>query len=153
MLVRDYTNSDKPACLAIFSSNIPVYFAEHELQEFDEFLDGTGSMYLVAEDADGRVVGCGGYYVRDGVGRLCWGMVDRSRHRGGFGSVLLSARLDRLFHEQGVEWVSITTSQHSCGFFERVGFQTESVEENGLADGLHAHVMNLAKGDYLSRSP
>ena len=152
MLIRSYSTKDKLACLEVFSSNIPIFFAENELDEFAIFLDGDTSTYLVVE-SEGEIFGCGGYYVRDGVGRLSWGMVKKDSHRSGFGSALLFARLDRLFNEHRVDIVAIDTSQYSSGFFEHFGFRTENVCENGLVTGLHKYQMTLKKEVHLKRNP
>ncbi|MEZ4737035.1 MAG: hypothetical protein R3E79_58900 [Caldilineaceae bacterium] len=37
----------------------------------------------------------------------------------------------------------LNTSQHSYGFFEKVGFVVESIVENGFAEGLHEYKMVL----------
>lgn len=148
MQVRRYSSEDKLACLEIFSSNIPTFFAENELNEFDVFLDSDSASYLVIEN-EGKIYGCGGYYIRDGVGRLCWGMVRKGSHRNGFGSSLLLARLDKLFNEHGIDIVAINTSQHSSGFFEHFGFRTETITKNGLAEGLHEYKMILTKEMHL----
>ena len=152
MLIRSYSIQDKQACLEVFSSNIPKFFAENELDEFAIFLDSDTSTYLVVE-SEGKIYGCGGYYFRDGVGRLCWGMVKKDSHRSGFGSALITARLNRLFIEHGVDIVAIDTSQYSSGFFEHFGFRTENVSENGLAAGLHKYEMTLTKEVHFKLNP
>lgn len=133
--LRAYAAADLPACLSLFDSNVPQFFAPHERPEFEDFLRPVPADYLVAE-RDGRVVGCGGWYARGAEGRLCWGLVARDLHRSGVGRALLAARLRALRETPGVCAVTITTSQLSEGFFVKQGFKVTEREANGLAPGL-----------------
>jgi hypothetical protein len=62
MKLRSYTPADKEACLAIFDSNTPPYFAKHERPEFAAFLDESRDPYFVVEASNGQIIGCGGYF-------------------------------------------------------------------------------------------
>jgi ribosomal protein S18 acetylase RimI-like enzyme len=145
MRVRDYTAADRPACLAVFDSNVPHFFVPPEREEFAAFLDDLPGPYLVVEDETGVIVGCGGYAVTPGtaVADLCWGMVDRARHGTGLGRVLLDARMERVRHDPAVDAVALNTSQHTRGFYERRGFVIERVEIDGYAPGLDRCDMRL----------
>ena len=96
LVVRPYTRADFKACLRVFDSNLPQYFAESERAEFVDFLGAHPCEYLVVE-LNGALRACGGSDVKDGIGRLCWGMVEQSHHRAALGSVLLVYRLNSLF--------------------------------------------------------
>ncbi|RTL35455.1 MAG: GNAT family N-acetyltransferase [Burkholderiales bacterium] len=135
MQLRPYVAADLAACLALFDSNVPQFFAPHERPEFEDWLRAVPADYLVAE-RDGRVVACGGWYARGDEGRLCWGLVDRGVHRQGVGQALLAARVQALRATPGVRAVTITTSQLSEGFFVKQGFEVTEREVNGLAPGL-----------------
>lgn len=143
MDVRSYRPDDETACLAIFASNTPDFFTAEEGGEFATFLRATTDPYFVVEE-DGRPVACGGVVVRrDGLtGGLAWGMVERTRHRQGYGRALLAVRLDWLRrHAPGVTAVTIDTSQHSAPFFARLGFETTDVVRDFYAPGLDRHDM------------
>lgn len=135
--LRAYAESDAPACLAIFDSNTPDFFAPGEREELASFLTAPRAMMLVAEDARGEIIGVGGYYLRDdrAEGALAWGMVRRAWHRRGVGRALLEARLDALWR-LGAPVVSVRTSQHSRGFFERAGFAPSRIVADGFAPGI-----------------
>lgn len=138
MKFRSYTLADKAACLTVFDSNTPKFFAEHERDDFSQFLDAPGGSYFVVEHENGVVIGCGGYWgYADGRVALTWGMVAQSHHRHGIGRWLLLKRLAQLCSAREFEIVTIETSQHSCGFFEKIGFQINEIRENGFAPGLH----------------
>lgn len=134
--VRAYTPADLPACLALFDGNVPRYFTADECQEFEDFLRAGPPGYLVVEQ-DGRLLGCGGWALRDrDEARLCWGLAARALHGQGVGRALLQARLQAIRAAGGVQRVTITTSQLSAGFFERFGFVVTEREVDGLAPGL-----------------
>lgn len=145
MRVRDYTTADRDACLAVFDSNVPAYFVPPEREQFAAFLDALPGPYLVVEDEDGTVLGCGGYVVAPGTttADLCWGMVRMERHGTGLGRLLFDARLARVRADAGVQAVALNTSQHTAGFYERRGFRTELVTPDGYAPGLDRCDMRL----------
>lgn len=149
MRVRDYTTADRSACQAVFDSNVPKYFVTPEREEFAAFLDALPGPYLVIEAEDGAVLGCGGHSLEPGTttARLCWGMVRRDRHGTGLGQLLLQSRLERAHADLAAEAVELHTSQHTRGFYERVGFRTERVTPDGYAPGLDRCDMRLALCD------
>ena len=136
--VRAYAPEDREACLRVFSSNVPDFFRQEERSGFEGFLDALPGAYFVLLDGDGAVVGCGGYALREGSGTadLCWGMVHRERHGQGLGRTLTSLRLERALQDPRVTEVALETSQHTVGFYERLGFRATSVEPDGYAPGL-----------------
>lgn len=150
MRVRDYTTADRSACLAVFDSNVPRYFVPVEREQFAAFLDALPGPYLVVEDEAGHVLGCGGYAVTPGTttADLCWGMVRLERHGTGLGQLLLDARLERVRADAAVEAVALNTSQHTRGFYERLGFRTERVIPDGFAPGLDRCDMRLLLGPH-----
>jgi hypothetical protein len=149
--VRPYHSTDFDACLRIFQSNVPTYFAESERAEFVSFLGSAEGEYLVVESG-GAVVACGGSCVLNSVGRLCWGMVELSQHRASIGSALLARRLADLFSRAPqVDEVSIDTSQRSSAFFERFGFRTQQVTADGFGQGLDCVAMTLRREHWLQR--
>ena len=141
-----YRSGDRAACLALFDSNVPDYFASHERKDFTDFLDAVQSAYLVMDDADGQVVACGGFLASDGdpaTAVLCRGMVRRGLHRTGRGAYLLSARLDLIAAHPDFATVAVETSQKSRGFFERFGFVAGTLVPDGFAPGLDRVEMTL----------
>ncbi len=135
--IRPYTSSDRSACLALFDSNTPEFFAPSERNDFTAFIDGPDASIIVLETLDGELIGCGGYYVRaaSGTGGLAWGMIARHWHRRGAGRMLLHRRL-RSLRTAGALSVTVHTSQHSRGFFEREGFEEVRVVPDGFASGI-----------------
>jgi GNAT superfamily N-acetyltransferase len=145
MRVRDYAPADREACLGVFDSNVPRFFVTAEREVFAAFLDALPGPYLVLEDGDGAIVGCGGYAVvpETRTADLCWGMVARGRHGTGLGALLLDARLDGIRADAAVDALELNTSQHTRGFYERRGFVVERVVPDGFAPGLDRCDMRL----------
>ncbi|CAM0120663.1 hypothetical protein SMJ63A_10095 [Stenotrophomonas geniculata] len=63
MNLRLYYPTDASACLSIFDSNVPTYFAPEERSDFERFLreQATDCAFQVIE-RDGSIVACGGLW-------------------------------------------------------------------------------------------
>lgn len=145
--LRSYQDTDRAACLRLFRSNVPHFFAPSEEADFHTFLtrDADADYFVVTES--GRPLGCGGVYVEDDRAGLCWGMVERGRYRQGIGAFLLRGRLEHLRRTYPhVNTVRLDTSGHSQGFFARFGFVTTRVTPDAYAPGLDRFEMVLQLG-------
>ena len=113
MKLRDYAPKDHAACIAVFDTNVGKYFVDVERNEFTEFLHKLPGPYLVLETESGE----------DGTTvDLCWGMIARTRHGEGLGRLLTEECLRRIEKEPAALSVLLGTSQHTAGFYERLGF-------------------------------
>ncbi|HEY0605178.1 MAG TPA: GNAT family N-acetyltransferase [Herpetosiphonaceae bacterium] len=144
MKLREYTSEDKAACLAIFDSNTPDYFAPHERSDYVGFLDQPEQYFVIETDA-ARIVACGGIFCipRTDIGILSWDMVARDQHRQGIGRALMFTRLQLLCQNPMIAVVKIQTSQHAAPFYETAGFITEEITEHAFAANLHRYDMVL----------
>lgn len=142
---RPYTPADREACVALFSANTPHWFAAHEKEQYESFLDDIPGPYFLMYDDDGTFAGCGGIELESarGVGWLTWGMVDSTRHGQGLGKTLLEYRLEQLKANLKIHRVCIDTSQLTAPFYEKYGFTTQRIIPDGYANGLHRHEMEL----------
>lgn len=151
--IRPYKPTDRDACIALFKSNIPKFFDPTELPLFEQFLDAlernvpgkAGNReehYFVSEQSD-RIVACGGLCLRDEgkVTCMAWGMVDNALHKQGIGRELLLFRLQKMDEFfPGIAKV-LDTTQHSFGFFERMGFRVTKITPDYYAPGMHRYDM------------
>jgi ribosomal protein S18 acetylase RimI-like enzyme len=131
---REYRPEDREGCLGIFRSNLPRFFAGEEQKDLENWLDGrdlgglsygnTESEYFyIARDESG-IIACGGFYFLRNENRanLVWGMVLKGRHGQGVGRRLLEYRIDRIRSLKPGIVLSLDTTQHTRGFFEKLGF-------------------------------
>ena len=141
---RSYEPKDRGGCKAVFDSNVPLFFAESERQEFLDFIDETKNPYRVLE-SDGQIIGCGGYGFRDrgDTADLCWGMIASDLQGRRLGEFLMTARLIEILSEHEIEAFRVATSQHTESFFEKYGFRAERRVQNGFAEGLDRIEMKL----------
>lgn len=144
MLFRAYEPTDAEACLALFDSNVPAYFAVSERQGFADFLAALPTSevrYLVVVDRD-RIVACGGVGLREGEARMCWGIVDGGRHGARIGSELLLVRLLR-GAELGATRAGLDTIPKTVPFFARFGFAVVREVEDGYGPGIHRRDLSM----------
>lgn len=137
---REYTPADLPACLEVFTSNIPEFFSEEEREEFIAFVQRSPGGYGVVVNADGQIVGCGGIArsrTNPQGADLTWGMIHHALHRQGIGRILTRERLSLIDAMPDVTVVYLNTSHLTEAFYEKFGFRTVKLIPNGYRVGLH----------------
>jgi [ribosomal protein S18]-alanine N-acetyltransferase len=147
--IRKYTEGDKDDCVKIFKSNVPKFFTEAEIQEFTEFLakadENTADSRLIYYVAtlDEKVIGCGGIgcYLKKNEASLCWGLIDSSLHRQGYGEMFLKYRLNEIAKYFPNAKIKIDTTQFSAPFFEKYGFETTKITKDFYAEGMDRYDM------------
>jgi N-acetylglutamate synthase-like GNAT family acetyltransferase len=147
--IRPYLPTDHSSCMTAFLSNVPDFFTQEEIADFERFLvslengSGTASFYVIEHDQ--QVIGCGGFGDRngDGIYSLAWGFVHKELHKKGFGEMLLTYRIEqiRLLNPKFPIWLD--TTQYAAGFFKKYGFSTVSIINDYYAIGMHRHDMAL----------
>ncbi len=137
MDILPYQPEHLNACLQVFDSNTPRFFAPAERDRFEAFLQQPNCPYSVMEH-ESAVVGCGGYFVnaQQGEARLVWGMVHANFHGLGLGRFLLMARLREIGKLGEIPMVSLETSSASAPFFEKQGFKMIRTTPDGIGPGL-----------------
>lgn len=121
-------------CMEIFLTNQGKFFDPSEMAMLRSFLENeklTEEFYVIAEDED--VIGCGGFELTgQGQVDLTWGMVHQNFHGRGYGKALLEFRLHRIEQLFGKVVIRVETSQHTKGFFEKYGFETQATKADGF---------------------
>jgi [ribosomal protein S18]-alanine N-acetyltransferase len=147
--ISEYTTDWRPYCIEAFISNVPDYFTEAEITQFEDWLNLLAahkrhSHYYVVI-MDNALVGCGGFGYNEGSNTVtfAWGLVDRRFHKRGLGKLLLTYRLEKIRELYAVSDIILDTTQYSKGFFEQYGFVTVKYTENGYSAGMHRHDMIL----------
>ncbi len=147
--ITEYTNDWRHHCLDAFISNVPDFFTEAEVTQYESWLDllqeeKNGSYYFVVISGN-TLVGCGGfgYDEKKNEATFAWGFVHRTFHKQGFGKQLLIYRLNKIRELYPGASIILDTTQHSKPFFERYGFVTVKYTENGYSNGMHRYDMIL----------
>lgn len=153
LIIRAYDERDKQGCIDAFKSNVPLYFTEEEISQFDFFLDHflkrsmtekkyIQTFYYVIE-RDKKIIGCGGFGDKEGTSNitLAWGLVHKDFHKQGFGEKLLAHRLNEIHKLHPGAPVLIDTTQFSYPFFEKFGFVTTSIIKDFYAAGMDRYDM------------
>ncbi|MEM9602855.1 MAG: GNAT family N-acetyltransferase [Pseudomonadota bacterium] len=140
--IEPYAADWRAGCLAVFDGNLGRYFADDERATFIEYLDVHSSTlpYFVLVSGD-TVLACGGYGKEGDRVSLNWGMVARDHHRRGLGQCITRFRLERIAVEHPDTPVRIETSQHTMGFYARLGFAVENHTPDGFGVGIDRVVM------------
>lgn len=153
MLIRPYTLDDRQACIEIFKSNMPVFFAPHELGDFEDWLTAKDhaeiayksneSEYYYVVEMENTIVGCGGFYIpqNGGEARMAWGMVENSLHKKGIGRQFLEFRINQIRLINPEIGIALDTTQHSYRFFEKLGFKVTKIQKDAYAPGLDRYDM------------
>jgi N-acetylglutamate synthase-like GNAT family acetyltransferase len=131
MDIRPYTTADRDPCLAVLHSHTqPRLPGDERFQTFLEILHGP---FFVMEH-DAAIVGCGGYVLSPETdsARLLWGMVRSDLQRQGLGRFLLMFRLREIGKHGDVRMVHALASKSAAPFFEKQGFRTLSVSDDGV---------------------
>jgi predicted GNAT family N-acyltransferase len=150
--INPYLPHYKDSLIEIFTSNIPLYFAEHELKLFSDLLDNDAlhrGPYWVICNND-TIVGSGGIalnkptkYTNIPHVIMTWGMVENSKHKHGFGKELLKFRIEQAKSMYPSIKIALGTTQHTFRFFERFGFSTVYYEKDHWAKDLDLYQMEL----------
>ncbi|WP_242185852.1 GNAT family N-acetyltransferase [Sphingomonas sp. CARO-RG-8B-R24-01] len=144
--VRDYTETDRSAVLAIFDTNLPEYFGAGDRDWLQETLDEPDGPALIVT-VDGEAAAFGGYEVWDHYNKalLYWGMAARRYHRSGLGRLLVFERLIHVIRhaDPATRYVTVDTSPLVAPFFERCGFEPTAVWPEGYRSGMTMHELRF----------
>ena len=140
--IRAYTEADRDDVRSIFRLNTPTFFAPEEMSELENYLDRHAATYFVVVEAE-KIVGCGGYHVERGTGRLSWDFFDPAHRGKGLGKRLIEHCLGALRGRKDVRTTAVWTSQHAFGFYEKFGFRTVEIRPDHWGPGLHLYRMEI----------
>jgi ribosomal protein S18 acetylase RimI-like enzyme len=147
--IKEYSKSDRTGCINAFKTNVPTYFTNEEIQDFEAFLTRLENVdykarYFVVH-FDNEIIGAGGFGDKDndGVMSLAWGFIHKKFHKKGYGEKLLLHRIEEI-KRQGTKFpIIIDTTQYSYGFFEKYGFKITKITNDYYEKGMHRYDMAL----------
>lgn len=140
--IRKYKPSDKSKLMAILRMNVPKYFAETEIDDFDNYLDNETEQYFVIEFND-EIVGSGGinFEYPNKTGKLSWDIINPHFQGKGLGTNLLKHRVDLLKAISEIEKIVVRTSQVAFRFYEKNGFVLQETQKDYWAKGFDLYKM------------
>lgn len=85
-----------------------------------------------------EIIACGGLQVLETTKSafLSWGIVAQPYHGRGVGRILTEARLSLARQTAGITTVTLNTSQHTRGFYEKFGFVPVKITPDSYGPGL-----------------
>lgn len=145
IVIRKYTENDKPALINFIRLNTPQYFAVSEEADFSRYLDDEVELYYVLVYC-GEIIACGGINFADAktTGKISWDMVHPSYQGKSFGSKLLKYRVELLKSMDVVKRITVRTSQMAYRFYEKSGFELQGVVKDYWAKGYDLYSMEYS---------
>jgi ribosomal-protein-alanine N-acetyltransferase len=144
MTIRPYSPSDDKSIITLLRLNTPEYFAPEEEADLRDYFANHIDHYFVVED-NGSVIGCGGInFSQDGKKAvLSWDIIHPDYQGKGVGRQLILHRLDTIKQMDGIENISVRTSQLVYKFYEKFGFELKESVKNFWAEGIDMYRMEI----------
>jgi len=142
VVIRTYHPNDKQAIITLLRLNTPAYFSPEEENDLVYYLDNEIDEYYVLE-MNNIIIGCGGInYDEDGTtGKISWDILHPDYQGKGFGSLLLSFRIEKLKELKHITTISVRTSQLVYRFYEKYGFKLVETIKDYWAPGIDMYRM------------
>lgn len=143
MPIRPYKTTDNDALTRVFLLNTPKYFAQHELDEFLDYLKTShANTYFVVEQ-NNQIIGGVGYEIRksDASGRINWIFLHPEFQNSGIGKEVTDQIIQLLKTDKTINKLIVRTSQFAHAFFEKLSYKTILIEKDHWAPGLDLYLM------------
>lgn len=143
-MIRAYTPKDKPKVIQLLRLNTPEYFAASEEADLVKYLENEADHYFVVE-LENEVVGAGGinFFEGEKVARISWDMFHPNKQGKGWGTSLVTYRVNRIKENNSITTVVVRTSQLAYKFYEKQGFELKEIVNDFWAKGFHLYHMEM----------
>lgn len=140
--IRKYQAKDKPFLIGILKQLVPTYFAENEINDFENYLDHEIEQYFVVE-VNRKIIGSGGINFENDfkTGKISWDFIAPEYHGKGIGELLLNHRINILKSMPDIDSIRVRTSQLSYTFYEKNGFVIQEIIKDYWAPGFDLYQM------------
>lgn len=140
--IREYHPHDKNDVIQLFRLNAPQFFALDEEKDLTNYLDNEIELYYVLLE-NKKIVGCGGINFENekATGKISWDILHPLYQRQSLGTKLLTHRIDTLCTMDGIQEITVRTSQFAYKFYEKQGFEIVEINQNYWADGFDMYKM------------
>lgn len=130
--------------MALLRQNTPKYFDLSEESDFENYLDHKVEDYFVYEEHS-EIIGAGGmnYFPEQKIARISWDIIAPTSQGKGIGKKLIHYRINYLKGHPEIEMIKVRTSQIAYKFYEKMGFELESIETNFWAENFDLYQMQM----------
>ena len=142
IIIRKFKLEDKEKLVRILKNNVPRYFAETEVDDYEEYINGKVQDYYVAKLGDEIIAAGGINYDKDRqLAKISWDIVDIPFQKQGIGRLLMKHRLEVIAAKKDIKSIIVRTSQHAYGFYEKMGFKLLERHKDYWAKGFDMYKM------------
>ena len=144
--IREYQSKDKNEVINLIKLNTPDYFAVDEEDDLNKYLETEIELYYVLL-YDQKIVGCGGINFADNIttGKISWDIFHPHYQRKSLGTKLLKHRIDILNSIDGIQKITVRTSQVAYKFYEKQGFELLEIKKDYWAEGFDMYKMEYKR--------
>ncbi len=144
LLIDNYQPTYFDQLIRLLRLNTPHYFAAQEEADFIRYLKSELEDYFVVFIQD-EIVACGGinYDLANNLAIISWDIVHPKYHGKSIGKRLLAYRINNIRSNKSVSKIIVRTSQHTFGFYEKVGFKLKLIDEDFWAEGIDLYQMEI----------
>ena len=141
-VIREYRETDKNAVIDLIRQNTPEYFALEEEADFSNYLDSERELYFVLL-LNKEIVGCGGINFTDDktTGEISWDIIHPQHQGKSLGAQLLKYRIEKIKSINGIQKITVRTSQLAYKFYEKQGFTLKEIRKDYWAKGYDMYSM------------
>jgi len=149
IVIRPYSKEDRSALLSILKKNVPRYFHEDEVEDFEKFIDKHGAIYFTVL-YENQIAGGVSWTsrIKEKTAMIAWIFFDPECQGKGLGRESINFCLSAMSKVNEVEKFRVRTSQLVYPFFEKFGFKTIYVEQDYWAKGFDLYDMEMDAKDY-----
>lgn len=140
--IRAYELKDEREVINLLRLNTPEYFAIDEEEDLKQYLERERELYYVLL-YDGKIVGCGGINFADDntTGKISWDIFHPEYQGKSLGTKLLRHRIEKLQSIDGIQKITVRTSQVAYKFYEKQGFALVEIIKDYWSDGFDLYNM------------
>lgn len=142
IFIRAYTPADKQQIIQLLQLNTPTYFSPEEEKDLIHYLNNEIELYYVIE-IEQQVVGCGGINFSEDkkTGIISWDILHPEFQGKSLGRSLLNYRIEQLKKSEGIQKITVRTSQLVYPFYEKGGFKLNEIVKDYWAKGYDLYRM------------
>ena len=144
--IREYQSKDKNEVINLIRLNTPEYFAVDEEEDLNKYLETERELYYVLL-YDQKIVGCGGinFAGNSTTGIISWDIFHPDYQGKSLGTKLLKHRIDKLNSIDGIQKITVRTSQVAYKFYEKQGFELIETKKDYWAEGFDMYNMEYKR--------